>query len=275
MMARGAEPPGLTAPAGLTRNGLPYNRMGDGPRPVVVFAGLSFENKAIGELSARFMMGIYRPLLPECTVYLVNRRRGLPQGCAISDLAGDYAQMIVQEFSGPVDILGTSTGGSIALQFAAEYGELVRSLVIHSAAYKLGSAGKNVQLQLRDFARARKWRQANAILTRFVMRRRWYGGALSAVVGCLRPLGAPDDPSDLVATIEAEDAFDLHDRLAEITAPTLVIAGAADPFYTEELFRETARGVPGAKLVLYPGMGHPAQGKLFGRELRQFLLGGS
>ncbi len=274
-MVRAAEPPGLAAPAGLTRNGLPYNRMGDGLRPVVVFAGLSFENKAIGALSARFMMGIYRPLLPECTVYLVNRRKGLSQGCTMADLAADYAEMIVQEFSGPVDILGTSTGGSIALQFAADHGEMVRSLVIHSAAYKLGPAGRDVQLQLRDFARARKWRQANAILTEFVMHRRWYGGALSAMVGCLRPLGAPEDPSDLVATIEAEDAFDLRDRLAEISAPTLVIAGAADPFYTEELFRETARGIPGAKLVLYPGMGHPAQGKPFGREVRQFLLGGS
>lgn len=273
MMARGAEPPGLRAPAGLTRNGLPYNRIGDGPRPVVVFAGLSFENKAVGALSARFMMGIYRPLLPECTVYLVNRRRGLPQGCTIADIAADYAEMIAQEFSGAVDIMGTSTGGSIALQFAADHGELARSLMIHSSAYKLGPAGKDAQLQLRDFARARKWRQANATLVRFVMRRRWYGAVISALVGSLRPLGAPDDPSDLVATIEAEDGFDLRDRLAEISVPTLVIAGAADPFYTEELFRETARGIPGAKLVLYPGMGHPAQGKPFGREVRKFLMG--
>ncbi len=50
-----------------------------------------------------------------------------------------------------------------------------------------------------------------------------------------------------------------------------MIAGAEDPFYTEALFRETAAGIPGARLVLYPGMGHPAHGKRFARDVLAFL----
>ena len=84
-------------------------------------------------------------------------------------------------------------------------------------------------------------------------------------------LGAPKDPSDLVTVIEAEDKHAFKNRLLEIKAPTLVIAGDRDPFYSESLFRETAAGIPNARLVLYTGVGHPAGGKRFGRDVRAFL----
>ena len=83
--------------------------------------------------------------------------------------------------------------------------------------------------------------------------------------------GAPEDPNDLVVTIEVEDKHDFKDRLAQITAPTLVVAGDKDPFYTETLFRETASGLPNARLILYKGMGHPASGKQFGSDVLAFL----
>ena len=88
----------------------------------------------------------------------------------------------------------------------------------------------------------------------------------------LGTFGAPEDPNDLVVTIEAEDKHNFKDRLSQITAPTLVIAGDQDPFYTEALFRDTAAGIPNARLILYKGMGHPASGKQFGRDVLAFLL---
>jgi pimeloyl-ACP methyl ester carboxylesterase len=84
-------------------------------------------------------------------------------------------------------------------------------------------------------------------------------------------LGAPKDPSDTVVTLEAEDKFNFKERLAQITAPTLVAAGEQDPFYTPALFRETAAGIPHARLILYPGMGHPASGKHFQQDVLAFL----
>jgi pimeloyl-ACP methyl ester carboxylesterase len=84
-------------------------------------------------------------------------------------------------------------------------------------------------------------------------------------------LAASKDPADLVITIEAEDGHDFKDRLGEISAPTLVIASERDPYYTETLFRETAEGIRNARLILYPGMGHPVSGKQFGRDILAFL----
>ena len=62
--------------------------------------------------------------------------------------------------------------------------------------------------------------------------------------------------SDMITTIRAEDAFDLRNRLADIVAPTLVIGGERDVFYSAELFRQTAEGIPRARLALYAGRGH-------------------
>ena len=132
-------------------------------------------------------------------------------------------------------------------------------------------------MHIRQLARQRQWRQAYAafISPMFLQRRGvrplakpliWL---ISLMGGSL--FGAPEDPSDLAITIEAEDKHDFKERLAQIKAPTLVIAGDQDPFYTEDLFRETAEGIPNARLVLYKGMGHPAAGEEFQRDVLRFL----
>jgi pimeloyl-ACP methyl ester carboxylesterase len=45
-------------------------------------------------------------------------------------------------------------------------------------------------------------------------------------------------------------------RLAEISAPTLIIGGSEDPFFSESLLRETAERIPNATLRVYEGVGH-------------------
>jgi len=67
---------------------------------------------------------------------------------------------------------------------------------------------------------------------------------------------APEDPTDLLVTLDAEDAFDVGDQLQRITAPTLVIGGAKDIFYGRELFEQTAAGVQDGRAHIYPDWGH-------------------
>ncbi|MHB9032109.1 MAG: alpha/beta fold hydrolase [Anaerolineae bacterium] len=259
---------------GYFRSGLPYNRIGHGSKPLVVFQGLSFEHKPLSGVLDRVILGMYRFLEHDYTVYSVARKPGLPRGYSIHDMAQDYAAMIVQEFGGPVDMIGTSTGGSIVQHFAADYPGLVRRLVIHSSAYTLGEVGKQAQLEIGRLAGRRKWRQAYGVSMRFLLPRNALGSALAFIGSVLMSFSAPQDPSDLVITVEAEDAHDFYNRLHEIQAPTLVVAGDRDPFYTAELFRETAAGIPGARLILYPGMGHPASGPQYERDVLAFLREG-
>jgi pimeloyl-ACP methyl ester carboxylesterase len=256
------------AAAGTFHNGLPYNRMGSGPRTLIVFQGTVFENKPFSPLMNWVYNSFYRPLGEAYTIYSVLRKPGLPKGCTMKDMADDYAAMIQEEFGEPVDVIGLSSGGSIALYFAADHPGLVRRLVIHSGAYTLTEFTRNLQMQVACLAARRKWMAAYIAQLSPGSRSRavvWIG-ALVAVLS-----GVPKDPSDLVVATEAEDTHNFKNRLAEIKAPTLVVAGAEDPFYSEILFRETAEGIPNARLILYKGMGHPAYGEQFGRDVLGFL----
>ena len=265
------------ATAGYFRGGLPYNRSGHGPRPLVVFQGLLFENKPQPALMVRFVR-FYRFLEEEYTVYEVLRRPGMPRGYTMKDMADDYAGMIREEFGEPVDVIGVSTGGSIALHFAADHPDLVRRLVIHSSAHALSDEAKRLQMRVAHLAQQRRWVKASAVMLSPLLPDQGVTKYLSGPTVWLASLllgllAAPKDPSDLVVTVEAEDKHDFEDRLGEISAPTLVVAGERDPFYTEALFRETAEGIPNARLILYPGTGHPASGKQFGRDVLAFLKG--
>lgn len=71
-----------------------------------------------------------------------------------------------------------------------------------------------------------------------------------------------DDPSDMLVTISAEDSFDVESHLIDVKAPTLVLGGAADHFYSEDLFRRTAAGIPNGRAVIFPGKGSHLGGQL-------------
>ena len=261
--------------AGYFRSGLPYNRSGHGTRPLIVFQGLLPENKPQPKLLVRFVR-LYKFLEQKYTVYEVLRRPGMPRGYAMKDMADDYAKMIREEFGGPVDVIGISTGGSIVQHFAADHPDLVRRLVLHSSAYGLSDEARRLQMRVAHLAQKRRWVKAYATMLGPLLPDRGVMKYLCRPIVWLASLllgllAAPKDPSDLVITIEAEDNHDFKDRLGEIPAPTLVIAGERDPYYTEALFRETAEGIRNARLTLYPGMGHPASGKQFGRDVLAFL----
>ena len=264
---------GRSAPAaGYFRSGLPLNRIGHGPRPLVVVQGLLFENKP----QPRYALGPYSFLRDRYTVFVVLRRPGMPHGYSMADMAADVATTIRQEFGGPVDVIGVSTGGSIVQHLAADHPDAVRRLVIHSSACVLSPAARGLQLRVAELASERRWTEAGELLVDAVVPRRGIPPRARPLIvwpvsRLMSWFGRPADPSDFIVTVLAEDAHDFHGRLREIAAPTLVVAGAEDPFYSEALFRETAAGIPGARLILYPGMGHPAHGRRFAHDVLAFL----
>jgi pimeloyl-ACP methyl ester carboxylesterase len=217
----------------------------------------------------------YKFLGDDYRVYVVHRKPGLPRGYTLKDMADDYAVMIREEFGGPVDVIGISTGGSIVQHFAADHPDLVRRLIIHSSAYTLSDEARRLQMQVGRLAQEGRWSQALAVFIRPMFPRsgimKYLSPPLVWLASRLMSLVMPEEANDLVVTVEAEDKFNFKSRLSEIYAPTLVAAGAKDPFYTPQLFRETAEGIPNARLILYEGMGHPAMGKQFNQDVLRFL----
>jgi len=264
--------------AGFFSDGLPYNRVGNDKRPLVVFQGLLPNPGPMTGMTEAMILRLSRPLVSYYTIYVVNRKPGLAPQTTLTDMAEDYATMIRREFDGPVDVVGLSTGGSIAQIFAAEYPELVDRLVIYSSAYRLGDEGRAFQRRIAILCEKRRWMAVSSesfgfmflprrgMLHRVTKPLAWLVGLLGTVF-----VRAPADLSDYIVTIEAEDSFNFQIRLGKIHAPTLVIGGGRDPFYSPALFRETADGIPNARLAFDAKASHAPSNASTAQELLTFL----
>ncbi len=76
------------------------------------------------------------------------------------------------------------------------------------------------------------------------------------------------------ADFQANDAFDVMARLAEVLVPTLIIGGAEDSMAPPKFQQYLAENIPNARLVLLPGAGHypmAEQPAAFDQTLAEFL----
>lgn len=257
---------------GTWPGGMPFLAVGAGP-PLVFLPGSTANHEAPTGTDRRFQARQIMPYAASHRVWWVNRRPGLHPDATMADIAGDYAQAMLRRFDEPVDVIGESTGGSVALQLAADHPEVVERLVIVSAAYRLGEEGRDSMLRVADDVLDGRPRAAAAEMIRMA----GSGPASKRLLGGLGWLLGKSFfahvTADMLTTIRAEDAFDLQTRLADIVAPTLVIGGDRDAFYSAELFRRTAAGIPHAELALYSGRGHLSTGldRRFLHDVLSFL----
>jgi pimeloyl-ACP methyl ester carboxylesterase len=248
---------------------LPYAALGDGP-PLAVLAGLSPTTGFEGDAMVRGTAGPFAAL-PRRLI-LFNRRPGLPG--TMPEIAAEHAAALRALGAGPVDVAGTSTGGSIAQQLAADHPDAVGRLVLVSTACRLGPLGKDLQRRVAARIRAGADAQALALMAASLVppgRGQLAAGLAARLFG--RRL-AGDGLADMATTLEAEDEFDLA-RCAPIRAPTLIVAGADDRFYSRALFAETAALIPGADLRVLDGRGHITvmRDRRFRPALTSFLSG--
>lgn len=238
-----------------TMGTLPWAAVGDGP-PLVVLAGVSPATGVDSATLVHTTLAPVRHLAGTRRLYALNRRRDLPAGTTMATLAAEHADAFREYFGQPVDLLGVSTGGSIAQQVAAEHPDVVRRLVLVSTGCRLGPQARQEQEDLAVLLRAEEVRAAGALLMMDVVPT-WAGPVGRGIGRAVAPwmLGGRRDRADLATTLEAEDAFDLA-GLTPIQAPTLVVGGGRDRFYDVDLFRATAALIPDSTLLVVPRRGH-------------------
>lgn len=236
---------------------IPWAATGAGA-PLVVLAGLSPQTGVASNRFVRATLMPVRQLAARRRIFVLNRRSHLAAGLTMSVLAAEYAEALRAHFSEPIDVIGLSTGGSLAQQLAADHPDVLRRLVLISTACRLGSVGRSMQAQVGTALRAGRIREASAIAAAGLLPR---AGRLARGVGWLAaPRVIPDAAAaaDLASTIEAEDGFDLAACRLPILAPTLIIAGGRDRYYSLALFEETAGLIANCQLRVYPKKGHLA-----------------
>jgi pimeloyl-ACP methyl ester carboxylesterase len=239
---------------GFLHHDIPYLKTGQGP-PLVMALGLSPEHNVPKGWDRRWALSYATPLARHFTVYCVSRKRGLQPGDSMSAIAGHVAAAIEHDLKEPVFLQGTSTGGSVALQLAIDRPDLVRRLVVTASAYRLGPAGRALQAEVARLLRAGDATEALTVLATGIVPPPWRGPMRPVARLAARKM-RPEDSTDMLVTLDAEDVFDVESDLPRIAAPTLVIGGTKDVFYTRDLFEGTAASVQDGRVHLFEGWGH-------------------
>ena len=261
---------------GFSSNGIPYAQLSEKGPALVIFTGSELEHQPPTKMTQQgFLVGLKR-LTQQYAVYLMSRRPNLPRGYSARDMSDDFARMIRTDIGTPVHIMGMSSGGSSAMHFAVDHADLVNKLVLAMTGYRLNANGRKVATIWRDLALAENWpalyqRMGVDVaegatpewVTKLMMR--LFGKAL---------LGQPKNGLDFAIVLESDMELNVADKLPRITAPTLVIGGANDPFYGADVIRQTAELIPNAELCLIEGGGHAVvktKTKMFEDRILRFL----
>jgi len=201
-----------------------------------------------GENHLVWPIGLRR--LPESIVYAIDlpgHGKSTGRGCSSIE---EYVAWIVS-FMEAVQLdhailIGHSMGGAIAQVCALRHPDRVSGLVLVATSAKLRVAPQLLQLAESDFVAA------------VDLVNQWVWGAETSVA--VKQLGKQQllqiGPETLLADYRACDAFDVRERLHEIAAPVLIIAGEADQMTPLKHAAFLAEHLPHARWVTIPQAGH-------------------
>ena len=176
--------------------------------------------------------------------------------------AADDLATIVRSLGAPqVDVVGYSMGARVALRLVVAHPETVGRLVLESPSAGIADPVARAERAAADAERARLvvTEGIEAFATRWEAEPVLAGeaalpGEARAHQAAIRRSHAP---LGLAASLvyAGQGAMEpLHDRLAAIVAPALVVIGADDP--ARHRAEEVAAAIPGARLALVAGAGH-------------------
>ncbi|MET8507489.1 3-oxoadipate enol-lactonase [Streptomyces sp. NPDC004787] len=170
-------------------------------------------------------------------------------GATVADLARLVLDLADTLGAARFSYAGVSLGGAVGLHLAAHHPERVDRLAVLCSSAHFGGAAPWL-------ARAAEVRREGLGRLADTAADRWFTPAFT--VPRLIEDHRTADPAAYAACCDALAAFDLRDRLAAITAPTLLVAGREDPATPPAHLREIADAVPGAALAELPGASHLA-----------------
>ena len=145
-------------------------------------------------------------------------------------------------------LVGHSMGGAIAQWLSLEHPGRVDRLALICAGARLPVNPALIDAIVE---------QPDATINR-LLRWMWSPHAPTELVEASAAILRSTAPSVIQRDFMACAAFDVRARLGEITAPTLVVAGAMDKMTPPALSEELAIGIPRAKLATIEGVGHMA-----------------
>jgi pimeloyl-ACP methyl ester carboxylesterase len=223
---------------------------------------IRFDNRDAG-LSTHFDSAS----MPDLAAIADAVSRGEPPNVpyTLFDMANDAVRLLDSLMIKRAHAVGRSMGGMIAQLVASEHAERVLSLVCMMSSTgnrDLPQASPEVMAAMTSPAphplKDEQAYLAHCVAFSQVIAGRGYPADESAQRDqALAEVKRACNPSGFwrhIAAIAA--AGDLKSRLANISAPTLVLHGSDDPLVPPEAGKDTAANIEGAELLIVEGMGH-------------------
>lgn len=229
---------------------------GKGEKKIVLLPGLS-EGLSTVRGKAAVLLFPYRKYFERFTVYMFSRKRDMPTGYSIREMAEDQARALKALNIESCCVLGVSQGGMIAQYLAVDHPELVEKLAIAVSAPRVNGlireyvAGRTASAQAGDH----KTLMTDTVEMSYSPKALRKYRKLYPVFGLI---GKPKSYDRFLINANAILGFDAYDELGGITCPTLVLAGEDDRIVGVQASRELHARIPGSELHIYPGLGHAA-----------------
>jgi pimeloyl-ACP methyl ester carboxylesterase len=220
------------------------------------FRVIRFDNRDIG-LST--MMPAPPPTRRQIFLSIVSRRFA-KSSYLIDDMADDAAALLDHLGMAPAHVMGISMGGMISQALAIRHPDKVASLTSIMSNTGNRKHGKVRKSLLRKLPRMMVRNPDEAVDKGVEMFRLISGPHFDA--DAARKMGQeafersyqPDGVARQSMAISASP--DRTHDLGRVRVPTLVVHGLVDPLVMPSGGIATAKAIPGAKLVMYPDMGH-------------------
>jgi len=231
-----------------------YIRFGRGSKTLIMLPGLG-DGLTTVKGTALPMAYMYRAYAKDYTVYMFSRRNHLKDSSSTRDMASDLKEAMDVLDIDRADLIGVSMGGMIAQHFAADDPERIGKLVLVVTA-----AEPNPMLThaVREWTAYAKRGDHPALMDSnvrcmysdaYYRRNKW-------LIPIMGRLTKPKSYDRFFIQAQACLTHNAANRLADITAPTLVIGGGQDRVLGADASRKIAAAIPGSELKMYDEWGH-------------------
>ncbi|MDI1460927.1 alpha/beta hydrolase [Catellatospora sp. KI3] len=247
----------MTIETGTLLGRIPYARVGRDDQPILVLAGgQAFMQRPTPQRIARDAGRVAAVLPPDRGFILLGYDPAPGESHSLATIVADVAA-IIGELGAPVQLVGVSYGGIVALRVAADHPDLVSELVLLASAHRFSPEGSQLVRRQLDLAADGDFAALGADFVG-MFRRPWLNWLLRLRLRTRRGRAAEgmNDPQVIVRGLRAVlDSPVDEASLSLVSARTLIVSGTHDQVFGREPER-TAALLPHASLVQFPGETH-------------------
>ncbi len=228
---------------------LAYTMEGRGD-PVMLIAGLSGRGSGWSSQPGRFGSE-FTVMVPD---HPGTGSSGMPPEMTLEHHARAMAEAVRRLDLGPTHVVGSSTGGAIALLMALDHPDVVRSITLVSSWARADDFFRH-QFAVRKDTLERLGAAAYAELTALFLYSPAFFRSNYCEVRAWCDKAASGSADTMARRIDMILAHDVLDRLREVAVPALVMVGSDDACTPPHLSRELAEAIPSTRLEILDG-GH-------------------